>query len=70
MDSLKTNQLEKQLDDLLSRYQALRDENKSLRSSQSVLEEERGKLLEKNELATGKIEAMITRLKTMESKNG
>ena len=70
MESLKTNQLEKQLDDLLSRYQTLRDENKSLRSSQSVLEEERGKLLEKNELATGKIEAMISRLKTMESKNG
>ena len=70
MEPLKTTQLEKQLDDLLSRYQALRDENKSLRSSQTVLQDERSKLLEKNELATGKIEAMISRLKAMEPKNG
>ena len=70
MQSLKTNQLEKQLDDLISRYQALRDENKVLRSTETALQDERGKLLEKNELATGKIEAMISRLKSMESKNG
>ena len=70
MESLNTNQLEQQLDVLLERYQELRDENKNLRSSQSALEDERGKLLEKNELATSKIEAMISRLKTMEPKNG
>lgn len=69
MQPLKTNQLEKQLDDLLARYQTLRDENKKLRSSENSLQEERGKLLEKNELATSKIEAMIGRLKMMESGN-
>jgi cell division protein ZapB len=68
MQSLKTEQLEKQLDDLISRYDELRSENKKLRSSTTSLEDERGKLIEKNELATGKIEAMITRLKSMESK--
>jgi len=70
MQNLKTNKLEKQLDVLIARYQTLRDENKKLRSSQISLQTERKTLLEKNELATGKIEAMIHRLKTMESKNG
>ena len=69
MQPLKTNKLEEQLDALLARYQALRDENKELRSSENALQAERSKLLEKNELATSKIEAMIGRLKTMESKD-
>jgi cell division protein ZapB len=69
MQPLKTEQLEKQLDALLSRYQTLRDENKKLRNTESALQDERTKLLEKNELATDKIEAMITRLKSMESTN-
>jgi cell division protein ZapB len=69
MQPLKTEQLEKQLDALLSRYQTLRDENKELRNMESTLKDERTKLLEKNELATDKIEAMIARLKSMESEN-
>ena len=69
MQPLKTEQLEKQLDALLSRYQTFRDENKELRNTESSLKDERTKLLEKNELATDKIEAMIARLKSMESKN-
>ncbi|MFT5451067.1 MAG: cell division protein ZapB [Enterobacterales bacterium] len=69
MQPLKTEQLEKQLDALLSRYQSLRDENKELRNMESALQDERSKLLVKNELATDKIEAMIARLKSMESKN-
>ncbi len=70
MTSLKTEQLEQQLDSLIERYQTLKAENKLLRSSENSLQSERGKLLEKNELATSKIEAMIDRLKSMESKNG
>ena len=70
MQPLETNQLETQLDNLLKRYQTLKDENKQLRSSENDLQDERSKLLEKNELATGKIEAMIERLKAMENKNG
>lgn len=69
MQPLKTEQLEKQLDALLSRYQTLRIENKELRNTESALQVERSKLLEKNELATDKIEAMIARLKSMEPKN-
>ena len=70
MQNLKTNSLEKQLDVLLARYQELRDENKKLRSTEISLQAERKKLLDKNELATSKIEAMINRLKSMETKNG
>ena len=69
MPTSNTNQLETQLDDLLVRYKTLREENQTLRSSTTQLKTERSKLLEKNELATSKIEAMIARLKNMESGN-
>jgi cell division protein ZapB len=67
MESSGTEQLEQQLDSLIQRYQELRDENRKLRTSKDELEGERSKLLDKNELATAKIEAMINRLKSMES---
>lgn len=70
MESKGTEELEEQLDALIQRYNELRDENRHLRSSQNQLEGERTKLLEKNEMATAKIEAMISRLKSMESSNG
>ena len=70
MESNGTEQLEEQLDSLIQRYNDLRDENRKLRTSQSELEGERKKLLDKNEMATAKIEAMINRLKSMESPNG
>ncbi len=69
MPTSKSNQLETQLDDLLARYQDLREENRKLQTSTTELEDERSKLLEKNELATSKIEAMIDRLRNMESGN-
>lgn len=70
MESNGTEQLEQQLDSLIQRYNDLREENRKLRTSQSELEGERKKLLEKNEMATAKIEAMINRLKSMEKPNG
>lgn len=70
MESAGTEQLEQQLDSLIQRYQDLREENRKLRTSQDALEGERQKLLDKNEMATAKIEAMINRLKSMESPNG
>lgn len=69
MESSGTEQLEQQLDSLIQRYQELRDENRKLRTTKDELEGERKKLLDKNELATAKIEAMINRLKSMESPN-
>ena len=59
--------LRSQLDELIQGYQRLKLENDSLRDQQNNLIEERAKLLEKNEQARGRVEAMITRLKAMES---
>ena len=70
MESAGTEQLEQQLDSLIQRYQELREENRKLRTNKDELEGERQKLLDKNEMATAKIEAMINRLKSMESPNG
>ncbi|MBI2382156.1 MAG: TIGR02449 family protein [Gammaproteobacteria bacterium] len=60
-------QMEGQFDELLKRYARLRDENQQLKSQQALLKAECASLLHKNELATGKIEAMISRLKAMET---
>ena len=45
----------------------LRLENRSLRTRQDALVEERSRLIEKNETARGKVEQMIVRLKSMEA---
>ncbi len=58
--------LEKQLDELLKRYHLLKTENQSLKIKQESLVKEKAKLLAKTTLAKTKVEAMITRLKTME----
>ncbi len=60
------NALEKQLDELLKRYDLLKTENQSLKIKQESLVKEKAKLLAKTTLAKTKVEAMITRLKTME----
>ena len=59
--------LEGKLDELISMCAALDKENKSLRTRESDWTQERRELLIKNETARNKVEAMITRLKSMES---
>lgn len=58
--------LEQQLDELLVLTQVLSKENKALRAQQKSWSSERAKLIEKNELAKHRVEAMITRLKALE----
>jgi len=58
--------LEKQLDELLVTLGALREENRALRQRQESLSNERANLLQKNEQARTRVEAMIGRLKTLE----
>jgi cell division protein ZapB len=58
--------LEKRVDDLIRLCDQLREENRVLRESQESLNAERAALLEKNEKARSRIEAMISRLKAME----
>jgi len=59
--------LERQVDELVDLCKRLSDENRSLRTQQEKLMGERAALIEKTELAKSRVEAMILRLKTLES---
>lgn len=59
-------QLEARIDELNDLCNEYKRHNKSLRMRESQLNEERANLLRKNDLARNKVEAMITRLKTLE----
>jgi cell division protein ZapB len=59
--------LETQLQELLSLCERLKTENKSLRNQQDTLVADRANLIEKNEKARTRVEAMISRLKAMEN---
>jgi len=59
--------LERRLDDLVGVVAQLKDENRALRQRQDVLSAERATLLAKNEQVRARVEAMIGRLKSMES---
>ncbi len=63
-DDLK--KLEARVDELIRACGSLQDENSSLRDTQQSLVAERAELIEKTELAKTRVEAMITRLKSME----
>ena len=54
------------IDQLIAYCQKLEMDNKSLRSSQDNWLKERATLLQKNDLARTKIEAMISRLRALE----
>jgi cell division protein ZapB len=62
---LKT--LEARVDELIRTCNRLKDENQALRTTQEGLVAERAELIEKTELARSRVEAMISRLKSMES---
>ncbi|MDA3913629.1 TIGR02449 family protein [Oleiagrimonas sp.] len=55
------------LDQLLHTVQRMDEENRSLRHSQEQLATERAGLLARNEQARSRVEAMIQRLKSLES---
>jgi cell division protein ZapB len=54
------------LEELVRSIERLKEENRSLRNQQDSLVTERANLIEKNELARTRVEAMINRLKAME----
>ncbi|MEG7522633.1 MAG: TIGR02449 family protein [Chromatiales bacterium] len=64
---LDLRKLELQIEELIQACAYLKDENKSLRARQDSLVAERASLIEKTELARTRVEAMITRLKSMEA---
>lgn len=63
---VKLKDLEDKLDQLISQYHSVKNENSSLKTQQDALVQEKNQLLEKTTLARIRVEAMITRLKTME----
>jgi cell division protein ZapB len=64
---LDLRKLEIRVEELIRACSYLKDENKSLRARQDNLVAERAALIEKTELARARVEAMITRLKSMET---
>ncbi len=59
-------QIEAKLDKLLQCYAELKLENTTLRQKETLWLQERGRLLEKNELARARIQNMLQRLKQIE----
>lgn len=66
----RIDQLFKQLEQRVDEFIELSDEykrhNKSLRTRELQLTEERANLMKKNDMARTKVESMITRLKALE----
>jgi cell division protein ZapB len=60
-------QLERRVDDLVSQLDLLRNENRALRARQDTMSTERSTLMHKNEMARARVEAIIGRLKTLET---
>ena len=58
--------LEQRIDELIETCRALATENRTLRAQRRSLTVERAKLLERNELASSKVDSMIGRLKALE----
>ncbi len=58
--------LESKIDQLIALCKELNTENQELKSAASNWRRERQYLIDKNELARGKVEAMLTRLRAME----
>jgi len=65
--SLEIKLLEEKVDTLIKQYELLTNENRTLRTKQEELVREKAKLIEKTNLARTRVEAMITRLKSMET---
>lgn len=63
---LQLGEIKARIDELMNVLDKLKDENRSLRQQQSQLMTERAGLIEKNDMARSRVEAMINRLKSLE----
>ena len=64
--STELKDLEAKLDTLIENYDSIKNENYNLKSKQDELVKEKAKLMEKTTIARTRVEAMISRLKSME----
>ncbi|MCC7410648.1 MAG: TIGR02449 family protein [Gammaproteobacteria bacterium] len=67
-EKLELAALESRIDELIKTVDSLANENELLRTQQTHLAAERASLIEKTERARSRVEAMIARLKAMESR--
>ncbi len=65
--SIELESLESRLGELIAVCERLKDENRSLQSQKESLLADKAALLEKNQVARSRVEAMISRLKVMEN---
>ncbi len=61
------SRLEEQVETLLRTLDRLAEENRSLRAQQESHSTERATLIERNDVARNRVEAIITRLKSLET---
>lgn len=64
---LELRRLEQRIEELVAAVTQLKEENRALRMRQDSISSERASLLQKSELVRTRVEAMIGRLRTMES---
>lgn len=67
MTSQTLKDVENKLDELISLCNRLEKENATLKAKEESWKQERTRLLEKNEIARSRVEAMIARLKNLET---
>lgn len=68
MEVSQLQQLSDKVDRLIQKCRQLENENTRLRQQQDDWQKERLSLLQKNDLARTKVEAMISRLKSLEQR--
>jgi cell division protein ZapB len=66
MSNNPLKELEHKIDELISLCKELNQENRALKAEVAGWRDERRDLMDKNELARSKVEAMIERLRAME----
>ncbi|PJE79114.1 hypothetical protein CI610_01922 [invertebrate metagenome] len=66
MKTTDFNILDRKISYLVRLCRQLQEDNRQLRISEAAWMDERAKLIEKNEMARDKVEAMIDRLRTLE----
>ncbi|MGB5718512.1 MAG: TIGR02449 family protein [Gammaproteobacteria bacterium] len=64
---LQLSRLEEQVTSLLETIDRLGQENRSLRTQQDTIANERANLLEKHDQVRNRVDAIVTRLKSMET---
>jgi cell division protein ZapB len=63
---LQLKRLEQRVHELILACERLKEENRALRSQQHTLATQRAALMDKQEVARSRVEAMINRLRSME----